>query len=386
MGTEVIQHKVIRAKVPGGKRVYRVRFHSDHVDSRPVEAFWPWPHPWWCTGTFETGNGDGCVIVAYTEDPELLKKGWPEARDLEIFESDLDHYTFTDRFQPNDDWIEKHLPKVWGEWAHCGFAHRWQLILRETRELGIATIEDVVTGAMPTKHLPDPTPDDFLIWWLTPDQVRDMAEREDVGRLSNWPEYLRSEVRSLVGRNPKGQLWVNPDHMKICPSVDPVRCELIDETEGGICFLRRDRALVEKTTGYITDFKMNLLHRRGRDLGPGHFRIWWMTPDEAFKVKQSVGCADEPWPKHIRSELSNIAHKVGLGQDVAGVWVSPMFEHIEIINKTDVAKFPGGKVGIAFMVDDIAFVRRHPGVITDHLLNVSETYEHLPSGVTIGTF
>lgn len=85
----------------GDKPLMRVRFYSDHSDSRPIT--WPMKHPYWCSGshTYQDKNGDpadGCIIVAYIEDKDEVLKGWPEARNVEVFEEGLDFYTFTDRF------------------------------------------------------------------------------------------------------------------------------------------------------------------------------------------------------------------------------------------------------------------------------------------------
>lgn len=261
MGAEVIQHKVIRVKVPDGKRVSRVRFLSDHPDCRPVEATWPWPHPWWCTGTYGKNGEEGCIIVAYTEDVDLLKKGWPEGRDFEIFDSGLEYYTYSVRYQPDDEFIKNKLPKVWGQWAHCGPNHKWQLIIREFRELLDdllidAKIEDVVSAALPA---PDPKAEDFLIWWLSPKQVEVLHDRMRDGGLSDWPEYLRSEIGSLVGRNPKGQLWINPIHMDIVPKITDEYRGRIDDDKGGIVFLRRDLKFPRMFPGVISDFMINTL-------------------------------------------------------------------------------------------------------------------------------
>jgi hypothetical protein len=259
VAVEVIQHKIIKAPVPEGKVVHRVRFHSDYTDCRPVEAHWPWPHPWWCTGTYGD-KVEGCIIVAYAEDVQLISKAWPEARDIEIFESGLTHYTFTDRFQPPDEWVEKFSPKVWGQWAHCGPAHRWQLILREAEEAN-QQIESATSAELELPEEP-PKPDDFLLWWMNQAECTDMAHREDEGGLSDWPKYLTSEIRSMYGRPLRGRLWVAPEHMKICPNVPQPFCHRIDDSKGGIAFLRKDLEFVRKAPGVITDLRMNQLEER----------------------------------------------------------------------------------------------------------------------------
>ena len=267
MVTEVQQHKILKVRVPDGKRVHRVRFYSDHPDCRPMSEAWPWPHPWWCTGSYDIEDKEGCVIVAYTEDVDALLKGWPEGRDFDVMESDLEYYTYTDRFQPADEWIEKTLPKVWGQWAHCGMSHKWQLIIREVRELLQdlkidAVLDDHLTAPTPGIVVPDPTAADFVIWWMSAPECRSLTERMENGAFENWPEYLRAEIRSMHGRNPKGQLWVNPKHMAVCPNVPPEYLHRIDDNKGGICILIRDIKYVRSVPGVVTDFRLNVLESR----------------------------------------------------------------------------------------------------------------------------
>lgn len=270
MAIEVQQHKILRIKVADGKRVRRVRFQSDHPDCRPVAPAWPWLHPWWCTGSYETDAGDGCVIVAYTEDVDSLLKGWPEGRDFDVMESDLEYYTFTDRFQPADAWIEKNLPKVWGQWAHCGHAHRWQLIIREVRELLDegkleGEVVDQLTAPLPAPVVPEPTAADFVIWWMKDSECDELNRRIRGGKESafeDWPEYLRHEVWSMSGRPLHGRLWVAAEHMRVCPNVPDEYKHRIDENKGGICILIRDLKYIRSLPGVVTDHRMNVLEER----------------------------------------------------------------------------------------------------------------------------
>ena len=271
MVTEVIQHKLVRIKVPDGKRVSRVRFHSDHPDCRPVEASYPWPHPWWCTGTYEQGvGGQGCVIVAYTENVDLLKKGWPEGRDFEISDGGLEYYTYSDRFQPDDEFIEKNLPLVWGLWAHCGSIHKWQLIVREVRSLlGEGKLDgdivDSITAPLPEDTVPAPTAADFVIWWMSAQECDSLSRRIHVDNeetFEKWPEYLRHEVWAMGGRPLRGRLWVAAEHMGICPNVPDEYKSRIDDDKGGICLLIRDLKYIRSLPGVVTDHRMNVLETR----------------------------------------------------------------------------------------------------------------------------
>ena len=270
MVTEVQQHKILKVKVPDGKRVHRVRFYSDHPDCRPMSEAWPWPHPWWCTGSYDIEDKEGCVIVAYTEDVDALLKGWPEGRDFDVLESDLEHYTYTDRFQPADEWIKDNLPKVWGQWAHCGMSHKWQLIIREVRELLgdgkiEGDIEDHLTAPTPGIVVPDPVAADFVIWWMDAKECDTLCRRIHTDKeavFEAWPEYLRHEVWSMSGRPLNGRLWVAAEHMGICPNVPDEYKHRIDNDKGGIGILIRDLKFIRSVPGVVTDIRLNVLESR----------------------------------------------------------------------------------------------------------------------------
>lgn len=89
--------------VKNGVKVKRIRFFVDIVrvkeDYRPL--YWPYPHPYWCSGESATHF----ILVAYAESEEQLKQFWPEAEQIDIMESDLTEYTFTGRFA-KPDWFE----------------------------------------------------------------------------------------------------------------------------------------------------------------------------------------------------------------------------------------------------------------------------------------
>jgi hypothetical protein len=72
----------------------RARFKVNGADYRPV--MWPIPHPYWCSGYSADGKA---IIVAYAAgEPQILRL-WPDAEDIDVMETELTQYTFTERFQ-----------------------------------------------------------------------------------------------------------------------------------------------------------------------------------------------------------------------------------------------------------------------------------------------
>ena len=80
----------------------RVRFKTDPNDPRPVK--YPPPHPWWCSGFQGEGYSAYCIVVAYADSEEQILEYWPDAEGLDVMNTDLDTYTFTDRF-PCPEWF-----------------------------------------------------------------------------------------------------------------------------------------------------------------------------------------------------------------------------------------------------------------------------------------
>ena len=76
----------------------RARFKANGGDYRPVK--WPYPHPYWCSGT--AVDGSHSTIVAYADDEEQIKEFWPEAKDIDS--EQRSEYTFTGRF-PKPSWF-----------------------------------------------------------------------------------------------------------------------------------------------------------------------------------------------------------------------------------------------------------------------------------------
>jgi hypothetical protein len=91
------------AKAPDGVKSWdRIRFFANEDDYRSV--IWPPLGPYWCSGY----GDDHSVVVAYlphgTTDKDL-KKYWPEARDIDRMQEDV-QISFSDRFSKPDWWIE----------------------------------------------------------------------------------------------------------------------------------------------------------------------------------------------------------------------------------------------------------------------------------------
>lgn len=77
-------------------KINKYRFRTDPSDPRPVT--FPPKHPWWCTG----GNEEYSTVVAYAESEEQLREYWPDASDVDEFQTDTS-IVFSDRF-PKPEW------------------------------------------------------------------------------------------------------------------------------------------------------------------------------------------------------------------------------------------------------------------------------------------
>lgn len=390
MSKELDRSTVLRVDVPGNKFVTLVRFFSDHPDPEPVEAYRPWYHPWWVTGTYLKGGSSGCVILAYVDSNAVveLKKAWPEGRDFVEISPSARTYLYTVNRQPPDDYLKENFPRVWGEWAHCGMIHRWSLIIREKDEndkdsgkpYGARVGEEVIVD----HEVIQPKAEDFLIWWLSPDEVMELSYEEDSGKLNGWPRYLRSEIRSMAGRNPKGQLWIHPTHMDISPIIAEPDRTRIDEDKGGIVFLRRDFDLLSGRPGRVTDFKMKEI-----DVGAvavNDFRIWWTEGNYIGNLVRRQGGLDE-MPDYLAENIYELTADMEKGVDNNGVLLVHD-DHDKYLNVTDERRrhFNPTRVGIAFLVNDICCVRKHPGIITTMDGVVLETREFLPMGGMVSKF
>lgn len=82
----------------------KVRFFTHEKDYRPIK--WPIKHPFWCSGYGSDREGEYAVLIAYADNVDQILELWPEAEAIDVFEEDVDKYTFTGRF-PKPDWVGK---------------------------------------------------------------------------------------------------------------------------------------------------------------------------------------------------------------------------------------------------------------------------------------
>lgn len=73
-------------------------------DPRPIA--WQLYHPYWITGFNETS----VTLMVYVTDIEQLMTLWPEAECVTVFDEQVNHYTFTDRFPRPNFLDEVHAP------------------------------------------------------------------------------------------------------------------------------------------------------------------------------------------------------------------------------------------------------------------------------------
>lgn len=97
---------------------------------------------------------------------------------------------------------------------------------------------------------------DLYIWWTN---QRD-AERADASDLSAWPEELRAELVSRMGRAGHGRLWIPSEWEWDGIGVewkerDPM-FNALGNHYGGIVFRREHLTYLKDLPGLITDFDM----------------------------------------------------------------------------------------------------------------------------------
>lgn len=92
----------------------------------------------------------------------------------------------------------------------------------------------------------EPT-DEFRIWWTS--QSDCAAITDAPGDLKGVPSYVISQLRSRIGRNGRGRLWVHdtlPVRAMTCPDRAPVGC-------GGIVIRASDADRIRGLPGFVTD-------------------------------------------------------------------------------------------------------------------------------------
>lgn len=95
------------------------------------------------------------------------------------------------------------------------------------------------------------------IWWLLPAE----CEYARLVFVANGPEYIKRQLASLAGRNPRGRLWADErfrdDYVEESLFKSPLGQLCADR--GGIVIDRRDIALVQHLPGFVTNYSLNTL-------------------------------------------------------------------------------------------------------------------------------
>jgi len=82
--------------------INKYRFKVNPEDPRPVT--FPLKYPWWCIG----GNEEYLIVVAYAESQEQLRALWPDAKDIDEYETDT-KIVFSGRFPKLDWYVENEV-------------------------------------------------------------------------------------------------------------------------------------------------------------------------------------------------------------------------------------------------------------------------------------
>lgn len=91
---------------------------------------------------------------------------------------------------------------------------------------------------MTAEQARDPTAE-YLIWWVDPSKI---------DATPGVPAYIRNELRSMHGRNPRGRLWV-ADGIPVTEMTNPERAPL---GRGGIVIRSGDARFLRQLPGFIT--------------------------------------------------------------------------------------------------------------------------------------
>ncbi len=102
--------------------------------------------------------------------------------------------------------------------------------------------------------------DGFLIWWTTQADCEAIGGAEALGKTPALPEYLILELRSRIGRNGRGRLWVSgllngaPAGTTTWPTT--ALAYVLEGQYGGIVIRAEDRFALADMPGVITDFNV----------------------------------------------------------------------------------------------------------------------------------
>ena len=103
----------------------------------------------------------------------------------------------------------------------------------------------------------------FYVWWT--DQEESTAVHQNEALINTFPEYLRTQLGSRVGRAGRGRLWADreviPDGIGIdpWPEKSPVAKWINHACSGGIVIRLWDFGLVRHLPGFVTDLGLNLI-------------------------------------------------------------------------------------------------------------------------------
>lgn len=102
--------------------------------------------------------------------------------------------------------------------------------------------------------------ENLLVFWTSGDQAREALRlHQESYEEYSLPGYFVSELRSRIGRNGRGRLWV-PEVFDVDISVDIDQAEPLLKAEitdgAGIVFHKDDVDWVRKLPGVVTDHKM----------------------------------------------------------------------------------------------------------------------------------
>lgn len=98
---------------------------------------------------------------------------------------------------------------------------------------------------------------DHLIWWTAQEDYEKIGDDLE----GDYPEYLKREYRSRMGRAGRGRLWVPSDiDLKEIPWDEKKPAARLASTRGGIAIHMRDAKLVFGLPGYLTDLEMNFVN------------------------------------------------------------------------------------------------------------------------------
>lgn len=104
-------------------------------------------------------------------------------------------------------------------------------------------------------------PEQCYIWWTNQNDAEDVDLMKDMV----WPDYLKIEHKSRLGRNGRGRLWVSNSwgdisSLRVVWDDTQLIFRITGRHYGGIVFDRNDVEYLKILPGFITDMNMNVIH------------------------------------------------------------------------------------------------------------------------------